>query len=285
MKDNYRKLRAGALTLQLAAMAFSGTAFAANPADVATYLANDRVVEVRELLAQKWNPNSTVKGQPAIMQAIREGAWRVYDVLAADPRTNVNVANSHDETPLMYLAIQGQTERARALIARGAQVNRLGWTPLHYAASKGQMDVAKLLLAHQAIVNAPGPDGTTPLMMAGLSGSEDMAELLLRAGADPSMRNTQGLDAGSWARSAKHEELAAKLDQAAAERLASLAARRAGKDPAVPDATPTERAPAGATTTVSPPASGQPASGGEAGSREVQGVEGIRLDPEGGARR
>lgn len=276
MKENRWKLLAGGVTLHIAGWACAGAALAANPADVATYLANDRVVEVRELLAQKWNPNSTVKGQPAIMQAIREGAWRVFDVLAADPRTDVNVANSHDETPLMYLAIQGQTERARALIARGAQVNRLGWTPLHYAASKAQMDVAKLLLAHRAIVNAPGPDGTTPLMMAGLSGNQAMAELLLGAGADPSMRNTQGLDAGSWARSAKHEELAAKLDQAAAERLASLAARRAGQDAAPPAGT----APAAARPTVSPPAvSSPPAAGGGA----VQGVEGVRLDPDGGS--
>ena len=53
----------------------------------------------------------------------------------------------------MYLAIAGQTER-RALIARGAQVNRLGWTPLHYAASKGQLAMAQLLLQHKAMVNA-----------------------------------------------------------------------------------------------------------------------------------
>ena len=55
----------------------------------------------------------------------------------------------------MYLAIAGQTDRARALIARGAQVNRLGWTPLHYAASKGQLAMAQLLLQHKAMVNAP----------------------------------------------------------------------------------------------------------------------------------
>ena len=46
---------------------------------------------------------------------------------------------------LLRLAIAGQTERAKKLIARGAQVNRLGWTPLHYAASKGQMEMARML--------------------------------------------------------------------------------------------------------------------------------------------
>src|SRR3546814_6545439 len=77
----------------------------------------------------------------------------------------------------MYLAVAGQTERARTLIARGAQVNRLGWTPLHYAASKGHVETAKLLLANKAMVNAPSPDGTTPLMMAGLSGCHDMLQV------------------------------------------------------------------------------------------------------------
>jgi ankyrin repeat protein len=280
MKDSSIALHARALALPIAALVFSGAALAADPQDAATYLANDRVGEVRDLLAQKWSPNTVVQGQPAIMQAIREGAWRVFDVLAADPRTDVNVANSHDETPLMYLAIQGQTERARSLIARGAQVNRLGWTPLHYAASKGQIDVAKLLLAHRAIVNAPGPDGTTPLMMAGLSGSEPMVKLLLQSGADPSMRNTQNLDAGSWARSAKHEELARQLDQAAAERLASLAAQRAGRNAAVPAAAPDPSPPADANPGRSAPPT--PA-GAEPGDRTVKGVEGIRLDPDAGA--
>ena len=126
------------------------------------------------------------------MRAVVAGAWNVFDAIAADRRTDVNAENPAGETPLMYLAIAGQTDRARALIARGAQVNRLGWTPLHYAASKGQLAMAQLLLQHKAMVNAPAPSGETPLMMAALSGSKPMVELLLKAGADVTTRDTKG---------------------------------------------------------------------------------------------
>jgi ankyrin repeat protein len=272
----------------LVALATPGATRAESPENAPLIVANDRAGEMRELLAQGWNPNTVIKGQPAIMQAIRDGAWHVYDVLAADRRTDVNAANDHDETPLMYLAIQGQTQRAQALIARGAQINRLGWTPLHYAASKGQMDIAKLLLARQAIVNAPGPDGTTPLMMAGLSGSQDMVQLLLKAGADPTMRNSQGLDASAWAASAKHEDLAAELTRAAAAHQAALGGTRAGARPVVPASAPGDAMapgtpPAIAPGSDTPPSVNAPAGGARQSEPTLKGVEGIRLDPNGGA--
>jgi ankyrin repeat protein len=112
----------------------------------------------------------------------------------------------------MYLCILGQTERARALIAAGAQVNRLGWTPLHYAASKAQVETARMLIGRGAIVNAPGPDGTTPLMMAALSGKPEIVRLLLSKGADPAMINAAHETAADWARKRNHESLAAGLD-------------------------------------------------------------------------
>src|SRR5690606_12956891 len=126
---------------------------------------------------------------------------------------DVNAVNAHDETPLMYLAVVGQTERAADLIKRGAQVNRLGWTPLHYAASKGHVDTIKLLLANKAIVIAPSPDGTSPLMMAAYAGSEESVRVLLKAGADVTARNLRGEDAAVWARRKHHDGLAAQLDE------------------------------------------------------------------------
>ncbi|AOB31562.1 hypothetical protein AKI39_14005 [Bordetella sp. H567] len=290
MKDQYLKKPRYVVALGAAALvslAVPGVSRAADPANAPVIVANDRADDIRALLAQGWNPNTRIKGQPAIMQAVRDGAWHVYDVLAADRRTDVNAANDHDETPLMYLAIQGQTQRARALIARGAKVNRLGWTPLHYAASKGQMDIAKLLLAHEAIVNAPGPDGTTPLMMAGLSGSREMVDFLLKAGADPTMRNLQGLDAAAWAASAQHQELATALTQAAVKHEAQLRGTAGGgATPTVPASAPTE-APAGQGAAGLPPVA-PPASAPTADPRPPQptlkGVEGVQLDPNAGAK-
>jgi ankyrin repeat protein len=182
------------------------------------------------MLAQGADPNElSSKGQPAIMQAIRDGAWKVYDVLAASPKTSLNAININRETPLMYLAVLGETKRAEDLIRRGAMVNRLGWTPLQYAASTGKVETAKMLIAHKAIIDAPAPDGTTALMMAAHSGNEAMVQLLLNHGAEVTTQNLQKLDAADWALNNKHEALAAKLNALTNKVLKQRAALREQK--------------------------------------------------------
>lgn len=185
-------------------------------ADWWSAIRRDDVSAVQGMLLRYTDPNArNALGNPALTQAVREQSWRVFDALRAAPDVRIDEPNVRDETALMYLSILGQTDRARALIAAGAQVNRLGWTPLHYAASKAQVDTARMLIEQGAIVNAPGPDGTTPLMMAALSGTPDIVRLLLSSGADPTMFNTAHETAADWARKRNHQSLAAALDDAA----------------------------------------------------------------------
>lgn len=249
----------------LAAMAMALAAHAAqaaNPNDWWVYLANDYADDIKDVLAQGADPNVRFQnGQPALMRAVVAGAWNVFDAIAADRRTDVNAENPAGETPLMYLAIAGQTERARALIARGAQVNRLGWTPLHYAASKGQLAMAQLLLQLKAMVNAPGPSGETPLMMAALSGSKPMVELLLKAGADVTTRDTKGQNAANWATTGKSTKLAAELRELIARQDRDKQARRAAapaEAESVDDAALQAVAPAGAGQDAAPPSLAPP---------------------------
>lgn len=204
---------------------------------------NDRESSVKQALKRGTDPNVINDDKlPPLMLAIRSNAWKVYDALLADRRTQVDAANGHGETALMYLALLGDTARAQALIARGAAVNRLGWTPLHYAASKGHVETARMLLDKGAIVNAPAPDGTTPLMMAAYSGNREVAQVLLDRGADPTAINLQKLTAADWARERRHSRLAADLD-AISERLR---AQREGRPVAEePKPTPAESAPSG----------------------------------------
>ncbi len=189
-------------------------------------ITNDRVEAVKTELALGEDPNvRNAKGQPAIMQAIQDQAWGVYDLLARHRSLDPNVANSYDETPLMYLAIVGDVKRAQALIQKGAKVNRLGWTPLHYAASKGNIDMVNMLIQSGALVDAPAPDGTTPLMMAAFSGDEATVKALLAAGAEPTTQNLQKLDAADWARNKEFNSLADRLEDLIQR---TLAQRRSG---------------------------------------------------------
>ena len=276
----------GALLALAVGLASPAVAQAANPADWWVYVANDYPDDIKALLARGEDPNVRYKnGQPALMRAVVDGAWKVFDVIAADKRTDVNAENPAGETPLMYLAIAGQTERAKKLIARGAQVNRLGWTPLHYAASKGQLEMARLLLAHQAMANAPAPNGETPLMMAALSGRKPMVDLLLKAGADVGTRDTKGQTAADWARTGKSTALAGELDKLIAQQEESrrrLRATRPAEEGAEAGAVVggeagggAAAAPQGASAPTLAPAGEQKA---PAASSSVQGVSGVKLN-------
>ncbi len=173
---------------------------------------NNREGAVARQLHTGLDPNiKSQEGEPAVMWAIQNQSWDVYDLLIQAPNFDPNITNHNNETPLMYLAILGELPRAQTLYAKGAKINRLGWTPLHYAASKGQVEFAQWLLDEGAFVHAPAPDGTTPLMMAAFSGNKEMVDMLLDAGADLNAVNLNYHTAIDWAQSAKHSNLARYL--------------------------------------------------------------------------
>lgn len=175
---------------------------------------NPRVVA--ELLARGFDPNTPdARGNTGLMLAIRDGSPKVAEQLLAAPGVRIDATNAADETALMLAALRGQTEMMRALIERGAAVNRPGWTPLHYAASSSEPAAVGLLLDRGADIEAPSPNHTTPLMMAARYGALDAADLLLRRGARAAARNDAGLDAADFAKAAARDELAARLTRAA----------------------------------------------------------------------
>ncbi len=171
---------------------------------------------VNQLLARGFDPNSpNTRGQPALVQALRDESPKVAAALLAHPGLKVDATTAAGETALMMAALAGSLEWTQKLIDRGGQINREGWTPLHYAASGPEPKVLALLLDKGADINAPSPNRTTPLMMAARYGAEDSAHLLLARGADAKLRNDLGLSAVDFARTAGREALAAKLAQAA----------------------------------------------------------------------
>lgn len=199
---------------------------AANEQDIWVYVTNDKVSELNELLNRGLNPNiRTKQQQPALIQAVRDGAWNVFDALLARPEINVNELNPLGESPLMYVALVGDLPRTQKLVAKGAKVNKEDWTPLHYASIKGQAKVIKFLLANGANPNEVAPTGDTALILAVQSDSVESVQLLLNAGADPSASNFKAQDAADIARSKGKEDLAVALEKIAEKRQAARAAQ------------------------------------------------------------
>lgn len=155
------------------------------------------------------------QGEHALTVAISQGALKVANFLLDQLAVDVNGRNAAGETPLMMAAIKGELALVRRLIQeRKAQVNHPGWTPLHYAASSkssAALEITQLLLEHHAYIDAESPNRTTPLMMAAMYGTEASADWLLREGADPLLRNQQGLTAIDFAHRAGRTSLAERI--------------------------------------------------------------------------
>lgn len=147
-------------------------------------------------------------GQPALILAIRDRSKRVLEALFSWPKTDFDLRNAQDETPLMLASLKGEIELVQALIAKSADVNKPGWTPLHYACTSGHVEVMRLLLAQHAYIDAESPNGTTPLMMAAHYGTPGAVKLLLEEGADPMVKNQLGLSAIDFAQRANRKESA-----------------------------------------------------------------------------
>jgi len=148
-------------------------------------------------------PNET--GESGLLVALRQGSLKVADFLLQQDSVDVEARNKAGESPLMMAALKGRLPQARRLIERRAEVNKPGWTPLHYAASdpgENSADMVRLLLKHFAYIDADSPNKTTPLMMAARYGTDAVVKLLLEEGADPLLRNEQGLSAIDFARAA-----------------------------------------------------------------------------------
>jgi len=208
----------GAAVIGSLGLGFGGIALAATPEqqrDFFRAVQMDDAGTVRTLL-RVVDPNglNPVGGEPGLVLAAREGSMNVLKVLLADPRIQVDAQAMNGNTALMMAAYKGNQPAVEALLARGAAVNRPGWTALHYAAAGGSNAIAGLLLAHGARIDAVAPSDKgayTPLMMAAREGHEDSALFLLDHGADPQLRNSEGLSAAQIAERADHKSIAAAI--------------------------------------------------------------------------
>lgn len=177
-----------------------GVANAGSYEDFFSAIQRDDPAKVRELLGRGFDANTVdTKGRSGLYLALSEPSPKAAQVLVDWSKTDVNRLNASGESALMIAALKGNLELATKLIEKGADINKTGWTPLHYAASSGHLAIIAMLLDRSAYIDAESPNRTTPLMMAAMYGSPQAVKLLLQEGADPNVKNQQGLTALQFA--------------------------------------------------------------------------------------
>jgi ankyrin repeat protein len=174
----------------------------------------DNADEIIELLQAGLDPNliQEERGDTALILALRDDSMRVVTALLKSPDLDLEYKAKNGDNALMIAAFKPNLPAVKALLARGAQVNRPGWTALHYAAAAGEQTIVQLLLDKQARVDALSPNQTTPLMMAARGGHILIVKLLLDHGANPTLVNQQGYDAVAMAKLFNNVEIVEGLN-------------------------------------------------------------------------
>jgi uncharacterized protein len=98
---------------------------------------------------------------------------------------NVNMADSHGETPFFDCARKGKLDIAKLLISKFASVNvenRVGELPIHLAAFKGDPDMIKLMIESGAFLNKKTAEDKLPVHYAIAGGRVEVIQFLLKEG-------------------------------------------------------------------------------------------------------
>lgn len=130
--------------------------------------------------------------------------------------TAVDVTDPENRTPMMYAAFNGHRQVVSFLLVEGAKVDHKdgsGRTALMFASSGPFVETVELLLDAGADVNAQGMlEGFTALMTAAAEGQLEVVKLLLERGADPTLEDTDGDTALSFALQNGHTMVAQLLE-------------------------------------------------------------------------
>jgi uncharacterized protein len=216
---------------------FSQLSFAGPLDDLLNSIKRDDSSAVTTALLRGTDPNIELLDQGTMLIiAAREKSNSVANSLLKLTQVDVNKETKAGETALMLAAFNGDLDLVKALVKRGAQINKPQWSPLHYAAANGQLSVVEFLVENHAYIDAESPNNTTPLMMAARHKHITVMRWLTENGADPTYTNQQGLSAAAYMKRygeleqeawliKKHTEFEAKYGTKAKPKLAPVEAK------------------------------------------------------------
>jgi len=135
----------------------------------------------------------------ALLAAARMGRWGevlalLQPAASAAPSAHANAADEAGGHALVLAAAAGQDAVLRALLQRGADIERRsdsGFTALGAAAFHGQRSAVRLLLRAGADPARLGATGQTALHLASAAGQVDVVAALLKSGVPTDLLNAQ----------------------------------------------------------------------------------------------
>ena len=119
-----------------------------------------------------------------------------YSELTLKKKDILTPQNHYGLTELYWAAYQGDLQKVRDLLAKGADINaatEIGTTALMAAAQAGHLEVAQHLTDGGADIDAADARGNTALIAALLFGHSDIALFLIQQGANIRLCNRSGL--------------------------------------------------------------------------------------------
>jgi len=137
---------------------------------------------VEVLLDRGINPNSTIFGRSAIIEASENGDEEIVAQLLENG-ADMNAPDLEGNTAFMFACSNGHFKIAQMLLKHGVCVNarnKQGSTAFLLACTMGQTKIVKLLLAHHADSRVTNFKGQTPLMLASFYGRIQVVKMLIK---------------------------------------------------------------------------------------------------------
>ncbi|WP_447951909.1 ankyrin repeat domain-containing protein [Chryseobacterium koreense] len=147
--------------------------------------------------------------QKTVFEIARTGTVEEMNTLFQQDPKVINSVDAMSFSPLILACYRGNSEVARFLMDKGADVNYVSneGTAMAALCINYQQDLLELLLKHGADPNIADSGGTTPLIWAVKRGNEALTKTLLQAKADKNHQDQLGMTAFEYAIQSKKENI------------------------------------------------------------------------------